>query len=63
MTRCFTLDDVLAAADADSLNDTPLSQAQADLIAALLAPYRAAIDLRALAGQVPGERGDSEDSP
>jgi hypothetical protein len=52
MTRCFTLDDVLAAADADSQGDPPLSQAQADLIAALLAPYRAAIDL-----------GDSKDSP
>jgi hypothetical protein len=40
MTLCRTLDEVLAAADADSRDDPPLSQDQADLIAALLAPYR-----------------------
>jgi hypothetical protein len=40
-TTCRTLADVLAAADRDAANDPPLSQAQADLIAALLAPYRA----------------------
>jgi hypothetical protein len=40
MTYCRTLDDVLAAADADSAGDTSLTQDQADLIAALLAPHR-----------------------
>jgi hypothetical protein len=37
MTVCRTLDEVLAAADADSKSDPPLSQDQADLIAAILA--------------------------
>lgn len=36
MTACRTLDDVLAAADAD--HDGPLTQAQADLVAVILAP-------------------------
>jgi hypothetical protein len=40
-TTCRTLADVLAAADRDAASDPPLSQAQADLIAALLAPHRA----------------------
>jgi hypothetical protein len=39
MTVCRTLDEVLAAADADSASDPPLSQDQADLIAAILAPH------------------------
>jgi hypothetical protein len=40
MTVCRSLAEVRAAADADSKGDPPLSQDQADLIAALLAPYR-----------------------
>lgn len=40
MTDCRTLADVLAAADADSKDDPPLSQDQADLVTALLAPHR-----------------------
>lgn len=36
---CRTVDDVLAAADADSAGDEPLSQATTDLVAAILAPY------------------------
>jgi hypothetical protein len=38
MTWCRTLDDILAAANADSTNDPPLTQVQADLLAAILAP-------------------------
>lgn len=34
-----TLAEVLAAADRDSSADPPLSQDQADLVAAILAPY------------------------
>lgn len=41
MTYCRNLDEVLAAADADSENTPPLSQDQADYVAALLAPYTA----------------------
>jgi hypothetical protein len=37
MTLCRTVDEVLAAADADSQGDPPLTQDQADFIAALLA--------------------------
>lgn len=37
MTVCRSLADVLAAADADSRNDPPLSQETADLVAAILA--------------------------
>ncbi len=40
MTTCRTLDEVLAAADAASRDDPPLSQDQADLVAALLAAHR-----------------------
>ena len=40
MTTCRTLADVLAAAEADSKDDPPLSQDTADLVAALLAPHR-----------------------
>jgi hypothetical protein len=40
VTACQSLDDVLAAADADSAGDPPLSQDTADLVAALLAPHR-----------------------
>jgi hypothetical protein len=40
MTTCRTLDDVIAAATADAADDTPLSQDQADLAAALLGPHR-----------------------
>ena len=36
---CRTLAEVLAAADADSAGDPPLTQATADLVAAILAPY------------------------
>jgi hypothetical protein len=37
MTLCRTLDEVLAAADAESVRYPPLSQAQADRVAAILA--------------------------
>jgi len=37
MTTCRTLAEVLAAADADSHGDPPLSQDQADYLAAILA--------------------------
>lgn len=37
---CRTVDEVRAAALADAQNDPPLTQAQADLVAAILAPYR-----------------------
>jgi hypothetical protein len=40
VTACRTLAEVLAAADADSRDDPPLSQGQADLVAALLAAHR-----------------------
>ena len=40
MTTCRSLADVLAAADADSAGDPPLSQDTADLVTALLAPHR-----------------------
>lgn len=36
---CRNLTEVFAAADADSVNDPPLTQAQADRIAAILAPH------------------------
>ena len=39
MTTCRTLDEVYAAADADSIGEPPLTQAQADLVAAILASY------------------------
>jgi hypothetical protein len=41
MTICRTIAEVQAAAVADSRADPPLSQEQADLITALLAPHRA----------------------
>jgi hypothetical protein len=40
MTTCKTLADVLAAADTDSEQDPPLTQAQADYTAALTATVR-----------------------
>jgi hypothetical protein len=40
MTVCRTIDEVRAAADADSRDDPALSQEQADFIAAILAPHR-----------------------
>ncbi len=39
MTTCRTLADVLAAADADSHGDPPLTQDQADYLAAILAAH------------------------
>jgi hypothetical protein len=39
-TVCRTIEEVVAAADRDADNDAPLTQAQADLVAAILAPYR-----------------------
>jgi hypothetical protein len=40
MTTCRTLDEVIAAAKADAADDQPLTQEQADLAAALLAPHQ-----------------------
>jgi len=40
---CRSLDEVFAAADADSLGEPPLTQAQADRIAAILAPHLPAL--------------------
>lgn len=37
---CRTLDEIRAAADADSAGDPPLTQDQADYVAAILAPYQ-----------------------
>jgi hypothetical protein len=37
---CRTLDEITAAGARDALNDPPLTQAQADRVAAILAPYR-----------------------
>jgi hypothetical protein len=37
---CRTIAEVLAAADADSIGEAPLTQAQADRVAAILAPTR-----------------------
>jgi hypothetical protein len=39
-SACRTLEEVRAAADADSAADPPLTQDQADLVATILAPYR-----------------------
>jgi hypothetical protein len=39
MTVCRTLEEVIAAADADSAAVPPLTQAQADQVAAILAPH------------------------
>jgi hypothetical protein len=39
VTTCRTLDEVIAAAKADAADAEPLSQDQADLVAALLAPH------------------------
>jgi hypothetical protein len=44
MTYCRTIDDVIAAATADAAQDAPLTQEQADLAAALLAPYTSSAD-------------------
>lgn len=42
MTACRTVEEVRAAALADSRDDPPLTQEQADLIAAILATRKAA---------------------
>lgn len=39
MTLCRTLADIEAAAERDAAADPPLTQEQADRIAAILAPY------------------------
>jgi hypothetical protein len=44
MMLCRSIAEVEAAADADSLADPPLTQDQADLIAAILAPHRQAAE-------------------
>ena len=41
MTTCHSLGEVLAAADADSADEPPLTQEQADEIAVILYPARA----------------------
>lgn len=43
MTLCRTLDEIYAAAARDALADPPLTQEQADRVAAILAPRWAAI--------------------
>jgi hypothetical protein len=43
MTICRTIADVLAAADADSLSDPPLTQDQVDYAAGMIAPHLDAI--------------------
>jgi hypothetical protein len=40
VTVCRTLDEIYAAAAADALGDPPLTQEQADRVAAILAPVR-----------------------
>jgi hypothetical protein len=40
VTVCRTVDEVYAAALADAADDPPLTQEQADLIVAILWPYR-----------------------
>jgi hypothetical protein len=40
MVVCRTLDEIYAAAAADAAGDPPLTQAEADRVAAILAPYR-----------------------
>ena len=44
---CRTLAEVEAAALADAASDPPLSQETADLVAAILAPHRPALELAA----------------
>ena len=44
---CRTLDEVLAAADADSASIPPCTQAQVNLAAMLLAPYLPAREMQA----------------
>lgn len=39
MTTCRTVAEVIAAANRDAQNLPPLSQSQADYVAAVLAPY------------------------
>jgi hypothetical protein len=39
VTICRTIAETEAAAHADALNDPPLSQATADLVAVILAPH------------------------
>jgi hypothetical protein len=41
MTVCRTLDEIWAQGAIDGAGDPPLTQAQADLVAAILAPHRA----------------------
>jgi hypothetical protein len=42
MSLCRTLAEVEAAADADSIGEPPLTQEQANRVAAILAPHRQA---------------------
>jgi hypothetical protein len=46
MTALRTLDEIWEAGAADGAGDPPLSQAQADLVAAILAPHRRALAAR-----------------
>ena len=41
---CRTVDEVIAAAKADAAGQQPLTQQQADLAAAILAPHLAALE-------------------
>jgi hypothetical protein len=40
MVTCRTIEEVIAAADADSVGEPPMSQAAADQVAAILASVR-----------------------
>jgi hypothetical protein len=53
MTWCRTIEEVEAAGAEAGRNDPPLSQAQADLVAAILAPYRHLLDQPKLSGGTP----------
>lgn len=57
MSLCRSIAEVEAAADADSLGEPPLTQAQADRVAAILHPVRTVT--REHAGRVRGHIADA----
>lgn len=58
MSLCRSIAEVEAAADADSLGEPPLTQAQADRVAAILHPVRRTVT-REHAGRVRGHIADA----